>query len=327
MRSDELIDRVRKAADIGDVASWPDFPDSRILQELTERHQQMMGDEEVRARAGYGVQSLITTTIAGQDFYPVPSRAIGGALEKIEILASGQQRYQQLIREEVSGSEAYDYGASAAPGTPARYSVRDGFVQLYPPPPAGLSLKFTYYLRPSQIVTSQSGGVSPSGVANPDRGRITAINTTTRALTVNALPFDMLVDPPAAIVSAVQIVDVVRPVGTFVLTMRGTSQSIVGLVLTLGGSESMGRIQVGDYVRVADQTDWPMGLPVESHRMVANRAAAEVARDVGVEEKVAMLASVAEADLARFRHMRSPQVKSAPVVIPLRPMASRGRGH
>lgn len=317
MRSDELVDRVRKAADIGDVNSWPDFPDSRILQELTERHQQLMGDEEVRARAGYGVQTLTLPTTAGQDWYPIPARAIGGALEKLEILAPGSSRFQQLVREEVSGSEGFE-GASA--NTPSRYSVRDGFVQLYPPPRAGLSLRFTFYIRPSQIVKSQSSTLGGDGV---DRGRVIDVVPETRIVAVNALPFDQLADPPAEIVGSAVRIDVVRPSGTFALAMFDVQQSHAGTIFTLAGTESMARVQRGDYVRVAGQTDWPMGLPEESHRMVANRAAAEVARDVGVEEKVSMLASVAEADLLRFRRMRSPQVKSAPVVIPLRPMARR----
>lgn len=322
MRSDELVDRVRKAADIGDVNAWPDFPDTRIMQELTERHCQLMGDEEIRARAGYGVQARTIQTVLGVDQYPVPARAIGGAFEKLEILPPGQTRYVRLIREEVSGSEIYDEGPAGPANTPARFSVRDGFVTLYPSPSGGLTLRFTYYIRPSQIVQSQSSVLGGDAAV---RGRITVINGTTRQITVNAVPFDQLIVPPAAITSALQLIDIVRPDGTYALSMYDVAQTLVGSVFTLGGSSSMARVQVGDYVRVADQTDWPMGLPAESHRMVANRAAAEVARDVGVEEKTQLLASVAEADLARFRRMRSPQVKSEPVVIPLRPMQARGR--
>lgn len=322
MRSDELELKVRQAADIGPVTSWPDFPSSRIMQELTERHLQLMGDEEVRARAGYGAQYRTVQTVSGVDQYPVPSRAIGGALEKLEVQPPGQSRYQQLHRIEITGSEQYDQGASAAANTPSRYIVRDGFVQLFPPPPAGLSLRFTFYMRPNQIVQSQCSILGGDGV---DRGRITAINGGLRTVTVNAVPFDQLLLVPAAITSGVQQIDIIRPSGTFALAMYDVDQTLVGTVFTLGGSSSMARIQIGDYVRVADQADWPMGFPVEAHRMVANRAAAEVARDVGTEEKIQFLSSVAEADLARWRRMRDPQVKSQPVVIPLRPMQSRSR--
>jgi hypothetical protein len=322
MRSDELVDRVRKAADIGSVAAWPDFPDSRILQELTERHCQLMGDEEVRARAGYGVQTLDLVCNAGQDMYPVPARAIGGAFEKLEVQPAGQLRFRQLDREEVSGSEHYDYGLTAATGTPTRYSVRDGWVQLYPPPTPGLILRFTFYIRPSQLVTSQCSTLGGDGV---DRGRVIAFNTTLRTVTINAAPLDQLLDPPVPISPTyLPLVDIIRPSGTYALTIfDGGPYNFFANTFSLLGGRSMSRLAIGDYVRVADQTDWPMGLPVEAHRMVANRAAAEVARDIGVEEKVQMLTAVAEADLQRFRRMRSPQVKSQPVVIPLRPMQRR----
>lgn len=312
---------MRKAADIGSVTSWPDFPDSRILQELTERHCQLMGDEEIRAHAGYGVQTQTLLCVAGVNEYPVPGRALGGAFEKLEVLAPGQQRWRKLIREDVSGSEVFDMGPSAAAGTPMRYSVRDGWVALYPPPAAGLPLRFTFYIRPSQIVEQQSKGPS----ADPGhRGLITAVNPVARTVVVNALPFDQLATPPAAI-TVKNTIDIVRASGTYALAMYSVplALAVPVLTLTLGGTESMQRVRVGDYVRVEDQTDWPMGLPAESHRMVANRAAMEVARDVGVEEKVSMLKTVTDQDLARFRRARSPQVKGQPVIIPLRPMQSR----
>ena len=292
-----------------------------MLQELTERHLTMMSDEEIRARAGYGVQFQILTTAVDQQFYPVPSRAIGGAFEKLEIRLSGQTRWTPLDRVDVTGSEYFDLGTTQ-PGTPERYCVQDGFVQLYPSPNAALPLRFTFYIRPSKLVTSQSSTLGGDGV---DRGRILFATASTRLIQVNALPFDQLLPVPVAITSGVQLIDIVRPNGTFALAMYSVPQTISGLVITLGGTDSMARIQIGDYVRVADQTDWPMGLPEENHRMVANRAAAELARDIGMEEKVRDLASVVQADLERFRNARNPQVKSQPKVIPLVPMWARGR--
>lgn len=326
MRSDELIDRVRKAADIGSVTSWPDFPDERILQELTERHCQLMGDEEIRARSGYGVQTLTFLGELGKNEYPVPARALGGAFEKLEVRGPGN-RWHILVREDVSGSEVFDFVPGAA-GTPQRYSVRDGFVALYPPPAAGLPLRFTFYIRPSQIVHSQS---LTFGGDHEDRGRITAIDPVLRELTINAVPWDQLALVPAPLPLVVtQRLDIVRPSGTFALSMYSVQAKIFDPSpptppprVQLLGTESMQRIQIGDYVRAEDQTDWPMGLPAEAHRMVANRAAMEVARDVGVEEKVAALKTVTDQDLARFRRARSPQVKGQPVIIPLRPMQSR----
>jgi hypothetical protein len=320
MRSDDLVDRVRKAADIGTVAAWPDFTDNRILQELTERHCSMMADEEVRARAGYGVQTQTLTTVIGNELYPMPARAIGGAIEKLEIQLSGQTKWTPLNKLEVSGSEAYDLGTTQ-PGTPEAFVIRDGFVQLIKSPNAAYPLRFTFYIRPSQIVASQSPTDAGEGT---DRGRITGINVGARTVTVNSVPFDMLLVAPGTISSG-RVIDIVRPKATYALAMFSQTQTLAGTTFTLTSTDSMARVQIGDYVRAEDQTDWPMGLPAEFHRMVANRAAAEIARDIGVEEKVRDLASVVQADLERFRATRNPQVKSQPKVIPLVPMWARGR--
>lgn len=319
MRSDELEDAARKAAGIGSVAAWSDWPASRILQLCSQRHATQMGDQQIRARAGYGLQFQILACVAGTRDYPVPARAVGGAFEKLELLLPGQQKWLQLERLEVTGAEDFDLGATFT-GRPVRFLVQDGFVQLYPTPEQAYGLRFSYYLRPSKLVTSQSSTLGGDGV---DRGRITGINTTARTVTVNVVPFDQLLAVPAAITSAVQQIDIVRPNGTFACAMFSVPQTLASTTFTLGGTDSMARVQVGDYVRVADQTDWPMGLPEESHVMVAHRAAMEISRDIGDEEKIALLGQAVDADLRRFQTARAPQVKSTLRTIPLRPMSSR----
>lgn len=321
MRSDELVSMARESADIGTVAAWPDWTDARILRVLSQRHKSLMSDEEIRARAGYGVQTFSLACTIGEPLYPVPPRAVGGAFEKLEIQLPGQTKWDRLERVDVTGSEEYDFG-TADPGRPTHYSVRDGFVELYRSPNAAYPLKFTFYMRPSQLVTSQSSALAGAGDAVV-RGLITAKNAAARTVTVNVVPFDQLLAVPAAITTGVQQIDIVRPNATFALAMYSQTQTLAGTTFTLGGTDSMSRVQIGDFVRVADQTDWPMGLPDEFHPMVGNRAAMEIARDIGVEEKVQMLGAVTQADLERFHNTRNPQVKSAPKVIPLRPMSFR----
>lgn len=320
MRSDELELRSREAADIGSVAAWPDWPPTKILRVMTARHRSAMSDEEIRARAGYGVQYQTLTCVVGQQLYPVPSRAIGGTFEKLDILPPGQTKWKQLDRADVTGSEEIDQGTTK-PGMPLRYVVEDGFVRLLPSPSSALSIRFTFYIRPSQIVTSQCSTLGGDAV---DRGRITSIAAiASRQVTVNALPFDQLLAVPAALSTGVQRVDVVRPSGTFALAAFSLAQTFSGLVFTFGGTESLARVQVGDYVRVEDQADWPMGLAEESHEMVAIRTAMEIARDIGVEEKTSLLGALVQADLERYRNMRRPQVKSQPQAITIRPMWAR----
>ena len=325
MRSDEIEVRAREAADIGSVAAWSDWPATKIHRIASARHASLMSDEEIRARAGYGVQKQLLTCVVGTDLYPVPARAIGGSFEKLEFQQLGQTKWTRIDRVEVTGSEEFEMGPTIAPGRPERFCVQDGFVQLYPSPNAAYPLRFTFYMRPSKLVQSQSSTLVGAGDA-VDRGRITVKSSSAPwTVTVNAVPFDQLLGTPAAITSGLQLIDIVRPNGTFACAAYSQAQTLAGSVFTLTAATAadMARVQIGDYVRVADQTDWPMGLPEEAHEMVALRTAMEIARDIGVDEKVVLLGAAVQADLERFRNSRTPQVKSAPRVIPLRPMFLR----
>lgn len=319
MRSDELVARSRNAAGIGDVAAWPSWPDSRILNELNDRHLALASDEIIRARAGYGSQKQQLTITAGLALYPVPDRAIGGGFEKLEIQYPGQTEWFPLDRVDVTGAEYYDQGPTK-PGKPERYVVQDGFAELLPTPDAAYPLRFTFFIRPSLLVTSQSSTQGGDGVI---RGRIDSLNKTARTVTVNAVPFDQLLTSPIAITSGNQRIDIVHPAGTFACAMFGVSQTLSGTTFTLGGTDSMDRVQIGDYVRAQDQTDWPSNMPAEFHRLLANRAGMEIALAIGVEEMVVGLGASVQADLERWRSVRNPQVKSQPKVIPLRPMLLR----
>jgi hypothetical protein len=322
LRSDELEARAREAADIGSVAAWPDWSLAKILRIMSARHKTLMGDEEIRARAGYGSQKQVLACIVGQELYPVPSRAIGGALEKVEIQLPGQTRWERLGKVETTGAEEYDLGVTK-PGRPLRFLILDGFVQLLPSPDTTYPLRFTFYVRPSNIVQSQSSTLGGDGVVRGLIANAGSINVVARTVTVNVVPFNQLAVPPAVIPGGNVTIDIVRPAGTYALAMYSVPAVLAGSVFTLGGTDSMARILPGDFVRVEDQTDWPMGLPEESHEMVAIRTAMEIARDIGVDEKVAMLGSLVSADLERFRTARDPQVKSAPKIVPLRPMSRR----
>lgn len=321
MRSDQLIKRLRRSAWIGDVAAWPDITDADLLDEMNDRYLALISDEIIVKRAGYGLRELPFTTTIGLQRYPVPDRAIGGAWDTLFRLLPDGKTWFPLSRVESRDIWQYDRGPTDV-GIPAAYSVQDGNIEVYRSPNSATQLKYLYYIRPSYLVTSQS---STQGGDNVDRGRITVVNTGARTVTVNALPFDQLLSPPAPISTAVQPIDIVRPKGTFPCTMTSVTQSFTGLVFTLGGTQDMSDVAVGDYVRVAEQTDWPSNLPVEFHRMIADRAAMEVLREIGLEEKEQVLALTVKADLDRFRRTCVPQVKSQPKMLPCVPFLSRGR--
>ena len=192
-------------------------------------------------------------------------------------------------------------------------------------PQSGVTIRLRYYLRPSLLVTSQSSTSSNSGSDGVIRGRIDGINNTTRTITVNALPFDQSLAVPAAITSGYRV-DSVRPSGWHMPTVVDYIPSITGLDLAFGSmsADEFGRsFRFGDFIRAADQTDWP-ALPADFHRMLADATAANVLREMDLTDKADVISTAASADFARFAKSIAPRVKSEPHSIRLRPYWSRG---
>jgi len=319
MRSDELLARLRKSAFIGDAAAYTEYTDAELFNELNDRLRSVFSGSIVSARSGYWLTTIVTSSFQGGS--RLPGRAVVGGLESVEVLSNGV--YFPL--DEVTPLEA---AAWTQPGTPHSYWCDNEKIVLVPTPPSSVTLRLRYYLRPSLLVTSQSSTLGGAGV---DRGRLTAVTPSAGSafVEVNALPFDYSLTTPAAI-SGTIVADVVRPNGWFTPTAPGIACTVLfpgpnALNLTLPGlssGEVSDVVRVGDYVRVAEQTDWP-ALPADFHRMLADAAAVNVLREMDFEAKADRLSEAASADFARFAALIQPRVKSRPKKIRQRPYWAR----
>lgn len=308
------------SAFIGDGNAFTEFTDARVLIELNDKLQTAFEDIVVKSRAGYWLHEFIYTTVANDADYRIPARAVVGGLEKVEIASVSTGPYLKLS--EIPSSEAQLYRSTqlGGPQTPYVFTVVGDLVECIPTPPAGYFLKLTYYIRPSRLRISQSSTQGGDGV---DRGRITAVNVGARTVTVNVLPFDQSLTAPAAITSATSTLDVVHPDGWHELSYVGATQTLSGTVITFTDTQDMTDILVGDYVRVADQTDWPC-LPDDFHRCLADTVAIKILIMQDLEAKAALLTDNAGNDVLRFKSLLLPRVKAEPKSIPL---MSRSRGY
>lgn len=320
MRTDQLLARLRRSAWIGDVAAWPDITDTDLLNEMTDRYLALQSEEIITMRAGYGLKDYSQTqTVALTQRYPLPPRCVAGAYLTLEIKDPSSQLFRPISRVEARDVWMYDTG-QLQPNMPRYYSVQDDNVELYPAPNQAYTLRFWYYQRPSKLVPQQSS-TDNGGVV---RGLISSLNKTARTFTVNAVPFDYSLATPAAITTANQTIDIIRASGNYPTVAYSLPQSFTGLNFTIGGTQPLDDVANGDWVRVADQAEWPINLPEEFHRMVADRAAMEVLREIGNLEKLEALAPTVAADMKRFRQACMPQVKAQPRQIPLSPFFARG---
>lgn len=313
MNTTELLTAMRYSAYIGDASAFTAYTDARLLAEMDDKLQSVFQDIILKARSGYWAKEIVTTTTVGRGRYRIPPRACIGGLEKVEVATSTGGAWYRLKEIPLAEFNVFEGPISGNPGQPQVYAVQGDQLVMAPTPNAVVPLRLTYYVRPSKLMPQQSTTAGGGTV----RGLISAVDTTLRTLTVAVLPFDMALTVPIAITSALQPIDVVHPNGWHELALVAATQTIAGVgpfTITVGGTASMADIEVGDFVRAGDQTDWPC-LPTDYHRALADVAAVKIM----IERKVptdALEANVAN-DLIRLRSDLLPRVKSEPKTVPV----------
>lgn len=299
-RRDELIATVRLNCGIAD--DDPNYPDARIQNELNASFLAKFPAVIRDAKANYWLQTYYTTLAVGQIRVRIPPRAIGIALVAIGVGSGTSTQWYDMDEVNEWRANLYEWPVNIL-GRPNFWTARGDQLEFTNAADgSAYQLRIRYYVRPSKVVTSQYNLLLGSGA---DRGRVTAVNTSTRVVTVNALPFDYSLTNPVAITTANQLVDVVHPNGWHELSLVGVSQSISGLNITMGGTDDMTEILVGDYVRVAEQTDW-YPVPDEWLRTVADCASIGICMQKGTREDIARatgFAASVSGDMARLSAM------------------------
>lgn len=309
MRGLDIIERIRRNL-VVTAGTLPDYTDDVLYDEVDDCLMTKFERAIVSARSGYWCKPLSLTTTSGRAKYRIPARAVTQGLEKIEIAQSSTATYVPLAATTEEQAADYDRAPSSSLGNPQAYVVRGDQITLLPTPSSALSLRLWYYVRPSRIVAPQSGATVTL------RGQVTAVNTTARTVTVNALPFDQEISPPAAITSGLQKIDIVQGDGWHELALVGATQTLAGLIFTVGGSDPLDEVTTDSYVRVSEQTDWP-AIPDDFHRTLADLTSVQILTQLGLDSKAGQIAELAGGDMLRFIDLITPRVKADPPTIPL----------
>lgn len=310
MNSVELEEAVRRTMSVGTAAAFPDLTQQRIFDELNDKLHTAFEDLVVHARSGYWLHETVFNTTVGRNRYRIPPRAVVGGLESVEIAVSGTTVFYQIDQIPIADVGEFE-GAVNRAGQPYVYVVQGDQVEFLPTPNTIFPIRFKYYARPSTLVLPQNNTPITGGT---DRGRVVSKSSLFPDITVNALPFDMSLAVPAVITDGVQKIDVVHPNGWHELAVIDAVQAISGgLTFTLQGATvaDTADVQVGDYVRVAEQTDWPC-LPDDFHRCLADATAVKMLLELHLTEKSQVIAENNGNDMARFKSLLYPRVRSAP---------------
>lgn len=183
MNTYELDLTTRESAAIGDEAQYPDYSSARVLRELNDKQKTVFEDLVVKSRSGYWLHEKVFTTTVGKNRYRIPPRAVIGGLESVQVSTTQGGPFYDIPQIPVELMNEYE-GQPGRQGQPVVYAVIGDQIELVPTPNSVVSAKFTYYIRPSQLVTQQS---STSG-GGTVRGLITSVNTSARTVSVAVLP-------------------------------------------------------------------------------------------------------------------------------------------
>lgn len=328
LSSPEIIAAIKETAVLPEnLASWPDWTVAKLFALVTQRHQSLVSTENVKVNSGYSNQEEFVTCTIGTDLYPLPDRSCGNTLRMLEYQVPGSLVWKKLDRIDVTDTRYYDRGPTST-NVPQWYAVKDGWVELYPSPNAAYTLKMTFFIRPSALVTGQSDATVADGSSGVIRGLITSTANlvSARQVTVNVLPKDMLASGTPDIATNT-VCDVIHAAGNYNLPVYSVPVTVSGTTITFQGTKDLTKVRQGDWLRVAEQSDWPTNLPPEFHRMIADRAAMEVLMKSGNPQDAATVGQSVQADIERYRIVIRPQVKNQPVTIPIVPMFARGGGN
>lgn len=314
LNNTQLIKRVRRSAFLadGDV----NYTDAVILEDLNDVMTQLYARAVIEADQGVWQMTDYTPLIANQRSYRSPARAVMGTTMRQQITAVGSVDWWPVSDLSEADALRYEYGSTGSSpiDAPTRKVTRGENWWLLPPVTVsgGYVMRTHYMIRPSRITATMT---SPNG------GVITAINTTTRVVTV--ANFISSVDEAGSntALASTATVDIIRPGGWFKVQWTGSASGANTTSLTLatdasGLSEAndLSDIAVGDVVRAADQTDWA-AIPADYHRSLADATAAKILTARGMADRANELSqSYVVPDLQRFGDLLRPRDASSAFV-------------
>lgn len=282
------------SAFIPDAAQAPDYTDAWIMNELNDMHSQLYERTIVNSKQGYWRKSFNVVTSVGVPYITVPPRACAGGLAKVDIALDSTLSW--IPMREVNEDDIRLYESNVT-GQPMVFIMRGDAIQLVPTPSANTwTIRVTYYSRPSYLVTPQSAGLITVPLSNGS------------VFVTNGVPVNQVT---SAALAVNDVVDIVRSTGWHELQIIAAKISVIsGAQVTINaGTQDTTVIAAGDYIRAAEQTDWP-NIPDDYTRSLCDAVAAKILVQLNLTDKSTALQSELAADLTRFQDLLSPRVKN-----------------
>jgi hypothetical protein len=298
-----MLTVLRRNCQLEDTAA--DYTDAVLLVELNDALTTSFERSVIDAKANYWITYQDYTLTAGQALYRLPQRNIG--LSKVELSGASpnSQGWCRLPETSEDHIDAFQ-GPLTSQGTPERYVLRSDRIWLFPTPSSSLTLRVWYYTGPSRLIPFNA----------LTTGQIASIDTTNRVLTLTAaaIAYDTPGSTtPTTITTGTRLIDVVGQNVWHDMQLVNVSATFTasGLTVTLPVGTDMSYLQVGDWVRAADQSDYPM-IPEDFHRTIVDIASVKILIQRDFQGKASGYAQSANADMQRFALMIADRVQEEP---------------
>lgn len=286
----EMITWTRKEATLSRLST--EYTDDVIMGLLNKTMDEVLAPLVAAARSGYWCHTFTRTLGVGNASVRLPPRTCP-AIEQVDISADGVN-WAPLA--EALEAEAPDWMQEHGRDPyPAAYVVRSSYLHLLPAAAvAGTQIRLKSVVRPNKLVSTQSGGL------------ITGIDLDANTLTLNSMPVSM---PGSLPLSGSLYFDIIEPRGNFELALCDAVGTILDPThVQIGSQYSLARVEAGDYLRCANQSEWPQ-LPKEFHSAVGSIAALPILRQRDLYERADKLAEATGNALQRLREHITPRVR------------------
>lgn len=234
--------------------------DADLLALANDELQLRLVADLLKVREEYFVHAVDQTIVATQTKYRIPSRAIGAALRDVEAVDSAGA-VRKLDRIAPEAKENYLDGGTGTAG----YYIQGNYVVLIPAADASLgTLRMTAAIRPAELTATAA-----------DYGTVTAINTSTKAVTyTGSASFTT-----SSVIDAVAARAPFDPLSIDQTPTAASAGSVTYDTLPVG-------LAVGDYLTTRDKSPVPQ-VPQEFHPILAQRVANTLMRALGDSEGLA----------------------------------------
>jgi hypothetical protein len=295
MTNEELVAWTRKEATLSSKST--EFSATVINQMMNLQMSQVFEPIVANCRAGYWYHTFTRTLGVGNPFVRLPPRSCP-AIEQVDISADGGANWvalKEALEAEVP-EWMCDYGGDAYP---AAYTLRGTNLYLLPAArSADCQLRVKVVVKPSTLVASQLG-VGVVQDYDPD----------TRIVEVSSLPVDRLNSNAA--MGGTKVVDIIEPRAQFELSLCDAAATVIDPThVQIAAGHSLARIEVGDYLRFAGQSDWPQ-LPIGFHSLLGSATAVPIARQRDLHERADALSTMCSARLEALVGQLKPRVRVA----------------